>query len=579
MKENISRRYKGVSRKKAEGVTYTPHALSDFVAEQIISNLGDRSGRSTLTVLDPAVGEGSLLISLLRKLQSLGFENVEVYGFDTNQESLKKAEAQLRFFFPLADLHLSALSFLRYTAELGDRLPLFAEGPSKKFDVIIANPPYVRTQVMGSTLAQNLSRQYGLAGRVDVYYAFFLGMGQLLSEDGVAGVIVSNRFMTTKSGGSLRKRLLESLSIKHIWDLGDTKLFDAAVLPAVIVFQKANGKRDDKAPIFTSIYETDESAIAHAKDPLDALQHTGAISVADGRHFRVARGSLHIQTDKSEVWRLRTDISDWWLKTVEANTWGTFADIGKIRVGIKTCADSVFIRSDWNTLPETQVPELLRPLTTHHIARRFRANSQSNTRKVVYPHETVSGQRVCADLNLYPKTKAYLTAHRDELSARSYLTKGGREWYEIWVPQDPSAWTHVKLVFRDISDKPTFWIDQEGTVVNGDCYWLKADSDGHQELLWLALAVSNSKFIEAFYDLRFNNKLYAGRRRFMTQYVAAFPLPDPETALAHEMIDLSKRIYDLTPGAEASHLEKRLDVAIWSAFGVDQSKKSLGSGI
>ena len=68
-------------------------------------------------------------------------------------------------------------------------------------------------------------------------------------------------------------------------------------------------------------------------------------------------------------------------------------------------------------------------------------------------------------------------------------------------------------------------MDLDGTIVNGDCYWLAATDDKTTVLLWLALAVGNSSFIEAFYDRRFNNKLYAGRRRFITQYVEHFPIP------------------------------------------------------
>jgi hypothetical protein len=191
----------------------------------------------------------------------------------------------------------------------------------------------------------------------------------------------------------------------------------------------------------------------------------------------------------------------------------------------------------------------------------------------VYPHVVIAGQRRAADLNLYPKTKLYLEAHRHTLTARTYVTEAGRQWYEIWVPQDPHAWADPKLVFRDISELPTFWIDRDGTVVNGDCYWLAARSKEQEELLWLALAVSNSTFIEAFYDRSFNNKLYAGRRRFITQYVERFPLPDPSTSVARQMVALSKKIYQLTPSAEATLLEQQLDASVWKAFGLSIIKK------
>ena len=79
-------------------------------------------------------------------------------------------------------------------------------------------------------------------------------------------------------------------------------------------------------------------------------------------------------------------------------------------------------------------------------------------------------------------------------------------------------------------------------MVNGDCYWLAPEETGASELLWLAMAVGNSSFIEVFFDHRFHNKLYAGRRRFMTQYVEQFPLPDPSTRSAGEIIQKTKRI-------------------------------------
>ena len=107
----------------------------------------------------------------------------------------------------------------------------------------------------------------------------------------------------------------------------------------------------------------------------------------------------------------------------------------------------------------------------------------------------------------------------------------GREWFEIWVPQDPDRWVAPKLVFRDISEKPTFWIDTTGGIVNGDCYWLAAEKAEDTDLLWLACAVANSAFIEEFYDHRFNNKLYSGRRRFITQQ-----------ALANQSMQLSSAI-------------------------------------
>ena len=43
-----------------------------------------------------------------------------------------------------------------------------------------------------------------------------------------------------------------------------------------------------------------------------------------------------------------------------------------------------------------------------------------------------------------------------------------------------------------------------------------------------------------YHDLAFNNRLYAGRRRYLTQHVARYPLPDPNKSESRQLIALVK---------------------------------------
>jgi hypothetical protein len=141
-------------------------------------------------------------------------------------------------------------------------------------------------------------------------------------------------------------------------------------------------------------------------------------------------------------------------------------------------------------------------------------------------------------LQLAPNTKKYLESYREQLEARNYIKEAHRNWYEIWVPQNPDAWQNKKIVFRDIVEAPQFWLDNTGAIVNGDCYWIDIFNTTTEDTIFLALAVANSKFIEKYYDIKFNNKLYAGKRRYMSQYVEDFPIPNPAEPLAQEAINL-----------------------------------------
>lgn len=567
-------RYSDVDRQKSDGVTYTPIAFARFVAEQMLQAAElPKSGK--IRVLDPACGDGVLLDALIKNLTPTFRKRVEAFGYDTDPEAIRIASQRLRQDFPDLDVRLEQKDFLKHVLNLQGGGDLFSAGEMQEpFHLVIANPPYVRTQIMGVQQSQQLAQSFGLTGRVDLYYPFLLGISQVLAEDGVTGVITSNRFMTTKSGQAVRRAMLSRFRILHAWDLGDTKLFDAAVLPSVLL---ARGTPYSQHPhtngiAYSSIYETNDTAIAKAEDVLSALNadNDTVIEIPDGRHFRVRHGVLDNGGDPEGIWRVATQATDQWLATVEANTWETFRRIGKIRVGVKSTADKVFIRNDWSNLPDGR-PELLRPLITRKCARRFKAVLPANAKyikEILYPHEVAENGRVAVDLGSYPKTASYLEKHRDTLEARTYLIEAGRKWYELWVPQDPAAWPSPKLVFPDISDKPIFWIDTDGGVVNGECYWLQCENKNEQDLLWLALAVANSSFIEAFYDHRFNNKLYAGRRRYITQYVELFPLPNPKCDEAMAIIDLAKIIHAKTPSIEADQLAADLDVRIWRVFGL-----------
>lgn len=558
-------------KRKQVGSHYTPLELADFVALKILSRC-NQDKKSPLRLMDPAVGDGALLLSVLNKLPMEQRCGMEVIGFDTDREALDIAINRIREDFPEVICEFRCENFLNLALEFC-RPTLFQTKYFEPVDIVIANPPYVRTQVLGAENAQKLADAFGLSGRVDLYYAFLQAIAIVLKPGGVAGIIVSNRFMSTKAGADVRENIWRLYNIFHIWDLGDTKLFEAAVLPAVLLVERKNGTSNASNPKFTSIYTVDAAVNSATRtDIFSALEENGVVQIRDGRQFTVKQGHLDFGNNPRNVWKLLDNDSRRWLEIVGKNTYCKFSDIGKIRVGVKTTADKVFIRDDWDELPEKMQPELLRPLTTHHIANRFKAATSDKPKQILYTHQVVAKRRVAVNLEDYPRSANYLNQHRDRLEGRDYVLKAGRNWFEIWVPQDPQEWSKPKLVFRDITERPTFWVDLTGSVVNGDCYWLTAQSNQSQDLLWLAMAVGNSTFIESFYDRKFNNKLYAGRRRFITQYVEQFPLPNPASRISLNIIDMAKKIFHTSSSAVAEQLEKDIDELVWESFGFSSRK-------
>ena len=331
--------------------------------------------------------------------------------------------------------------------------------------------------------------------------------------------------------------MVENYQIKRIVDFGDTKLFNASVLPCIVVFSQ--GTTTDPADVrFTSIYQTDDDEFERITTIFDRINDNGVFCLSDGRCFVFKQGSLSSIEDKA-LWTISSDESKQWLISVEAQTEHRLSEIGKIRVGIKTTADNVFIGNQWSG--ELEKIELLRPLITHRNAGKI-IPQKSDMWQVLYTHTIANGKKVAYDIEKYPYAKKYLCQHYDQLSARSYVQKAHRNWYEIWVPQNPDSWKSRKIVFRDISETPQFWLDESGAVVNGDCYWIEINPDVSEDMVYLTLAVVNSRFIEKYYDTKFHTKLYSGKRRFMTQYVEDFPIPSLDNPYAQKAIGVVKQI-------------------------------------
>ena len=151
----------------------------------------------------------------------------------------------------------------------------------------------------------------------------------------------------------------------------------------------------------------------------------------------------------------------------------------------------------------------------------------------------------------------------------------GRNWYEIWVPQDPQAWRLPKIIFPDISPEAKFFLDRSGCVVDGNCYWITTNDPEDEDLLFLILGVANSSILTCYHELCFQNKLYAQRRRYLTQYIQQYPLPSRELVECQRIVDLVRQLTecDLSP-PQQKRLEKQLDVWVAKAFGMEDNYRT-----
>jgi len=551
---------------KNTGATFTPTALADFLSDKILQHIDIVPDKCT--ILDPACGDGALLTSIAKKINN-SFE-FELQGYETNIDYLINANNSISLYLTDNQYKIHHLDFLE--SAMPRTNDLFSTCFNHEFaNVIIANPPYVRTQILGAEKSQQIAKIYNLRGKIDLYYPFLIGMTNALKKGGIIGVITSNRYLTTKSGAEIRKFLLENYDIIEVIDLGDSKLFNAAVLPAILIAKKKISKRQLATPThFAKIYEEFAPEKIGFTQKLNTVydilnkKKSGIYAVDDSRIFNYSIGLLKHSHIKTDIWQMTNNDENKWIEQIQKNTAFYIGDKFKVRVGIKSCADNVFLNENWNKEPISPEDSLLKPLISRENIERWTCSTGERS-KVLYPHYSENGKRAVYDLSQFPQAEQYLNKHKTQLESRNYVIQAGRKWYEMWVPQNPELWKFPKLVFPDISVEALFSYDESGAIVNGNCYWIVAQSNREKELLFLIQGIANSSLMAQYHDLCFNNKLYSGRRRYLTQYIEKYPVPNPENNFSKQIVEIVIQLNGKKTSIEK--LEEKLNECVFNAFG------------
>ena len=122
-------------------------------------------------------------------------------------------------------------------------------GVSNGFDVVIGNPPYVRSE--GSDEHQQMrariasSRQYDtLHEKWDLYIPFIERSYKLLNPDGFTTMIVSDAFCHARYAKRSREWFLNNSRVVRLDFFGKVQIFEAGVRNIVYLFQKAAGQRN-----------------------------------------------------------------------------------------------------------------------------------------------------------------------------------------------------------------------------------------------------------------------------------------------------------------------------------------------
>src|SRR3989344_3281479 len=106
------------------------------------------------------------------------------------------------------------------------------------FDVMIANPPYVKEYIQKSAFDGLRGSPY-YQGKMDLWYFFTCkGVDLARNNTGIITFIAQNNWVTSYGASKMRNKIISDTRILSLIDFGDFKIFEAGIQTMVMIFTK-----------------------------------------------------------------------------------------------------------------------------------------------------------------------------------------------------------------------------------------------------------------------------------------------------------------------------------------------------
>ncbi|OYZ33699.1 MAG: hypothetical protein B7Y30_09675, partial [Campylobacterales bacterium 16-40-21] len=557
------------SKRKKDGVFYTPEYITRYIVENTLGKLCRdkkealkiepetvvvnprkltkaeqtykeillkyREWLTHLKILDPACGSGAFLNqaleflirehTLIRDLL-LPFEDLMIgyeveksilehnlYGVDINEDAVEIAKLSLWLRTAHKGRELTSLNDKIVCANSLLAMP-FEEN---SFDVVIGNPPYVRVQGLKSNYedeAKLYEQKFKSAtGKYDIY-ALFLEMSfKMLKPTGKLSYILPHKFLIADFGYGLRTFLAENKAVESLLHFGSEMVFeDASAYTCIVTLSHDNQKLN-----FKSI---------HPKKIFDEFVYDS-----------VGYEKLH-----SDTWNLSNNGVSQVMDKLNTQPLRLKEVFSKISVGVQSLGDDIYLLNGkfennhfvgFSKELNGEVileQELMKPFLKGEDVKRYAP--LGTELYIIYPHFIDENGKTKPfeeeDFKKdFPLGYAYLERFKPLLIERKINYKTNpKYWYSLHRSREIDMFEQEKIITPEISLGANMTYDNQSFYHGTKCYtFIKAPK--YKENYRFYLCILNSSLMWFFlkntgYELR------GGYFAFKTNFLEPFPLPKLE---------------------------------------------------
>jgi hypothetical protein len=485
---------------------------------------------------------------LRRELDALEWNFMEATLREQGREAalaeLKRASATHRKPFFLWRLHFSEV-FLQ----------------NGGFDVVIANPPYVRHEEIKAFKAAFQRTFACFTGTVDLFVYFYERSVKLLRDSGALALITSNKYYRADYGEKLRGFLTRELTLHQLIDFGDAPVFEAIAYASILTGTRIAPTKDAAALGYTWEKDVHFDRIAQ---------------IIPERGQQIRQDEL-----KAAGWRLESPAMLRFLEKLGRAGKPLREFVGaRVSRGLTTGLNEAFVvdgaMRDRLIREHKSSEEILKPYMRGKDIARWRAAFSNQFVVKIESSENKdhswSGKSEKEAEKIF--AKSYPAIHSYFQSLRSELIKREDQGKYFWEQRSCKYWREFekpKIVSTKISIRPTFALDSEGRYLGNTAYFFPAEAAGR-----FLLGLLNSRLFSIYANKVFVEK-QGGWFEVQPDGLESFPIPTvpPEKQKRVEhLVDriLAAKAQDAS--ADVSALEREIDQLVYALYAltVDEIK-------
>ena len=543
------------SKKDNHGIRPLPNLETKFVAANSLIGLPDMPHS---LLVDPRVAEIEAEIDLLYHSHFSTQRRDHKLALQRKIQALRNELAKLLaegLISPAKARHIALWDPFdpQSNADFFDSHWMFGQSLAEGFDIVIANPPYVRQEAIKGFKPLLKEQKYECyEGSADLFVFFYERSVKLLRQGGVLCFITPNKFYRSGYGAKLRCYLKRELTLERLIDFGDAPVFEAIAYASILTGTKTRPTAEsqvvgctwNEGTTFDNIYDT--------------VRETG---------LRFQQSEL-----RPDGWRLGSPLSMNLLDKIRnaGKPLGEYVN-QQWYWGIKTGLNAAYVvdqeTHDRLIAEDPKSALILKPLLRGRDIKRWKTDFQQFYLVTIVSSENQTHPWSGQPLNTaektfsrtYPAIYKWLKSFRDELIARS---DQGKYFWELRSCAYWEKFGQSKVIVPAISGAANVAFDEKGYISNNKSSIFVSDDAAY------ICAIVNSDVCNWFSRQVFATK-QGGFFDFEPRYSSQWPIPTCSPEIKSKLSALAlKAQSEKRSDADVSSIEAEINKIVSQLYGL-----------